>query len=695
MHINSTAPIRVYLRGKQWRSHGTNARLLDFLYVPNLSDFVNNKKLTTIFVNFRFRFVILLTLLSKSYKGEMAAEDALNVVKQAALQALIDDATNLKSETDSSVLQPSTLERKSSSRTRRRKRKRVTTSVEPSLNLQEKKGPPSTLADVSDDEIEVKAETPTIEYEPEPLDEAVKRARVSKVDAAQVLDVFIRFERRAQKSDPSLQLDRDDPPKDIGDQSSKQRDNNEGQVKSKSDFLHLKDRKNHVRKDINNAEENGYVDGNTDAGDIAEDGGGELGTESGRIILEQGKNSRKKWKEERRNLISKLKAFAPDPSVIEAWDITAADPVLLATLKCVRNSVPVPVNWRQKRKYLQNKRGLEKRALSLPSYVEALGIGSTRDAQLEADSKKTLKQKQREKMRAKLGAVTMDEMNDQRLYDAFFKFQTKPHLSGLGDTYYELRELDVDARTFQPGVLSTALQEALGMEEGDPVPWLVGMQRWGPPPGWPGLVVPGVNAPIPDRARFGYQTGGWGKAPVDEFGRPIYGDVFNEGLGLNAKDKRFDMSDNRKRYRWGQTPDPDDDPTGLDVGDIADNTHKHDEMSSADMPRKRDASVANNKRPSMKPHDKKGISNMASRGGERDYDEDVGRGGYRVLKERRGWTADGGSMMGSSHTYDVGTSADRRGKESNGPPGEDTIERTIPRDRHARSNHSSKRTFKF
>ena len=25
---------------------------------------------------------------------------------------------------------------------------------------------------------------------------------------------------------------------------------------------------------------------------------------------------------------------------------------------------------------------------------------------------------------------------------------------------------------------------------------------------------------------FGYHAGGWGKPPVDEFGRPLYGDVF-------------------------------------------------------------------------------------------------------------------------------------------------------------------------
>ena len=36
----------------------------------------------------------------------------------------------------------------------------------------------------------------------------------------------------------------------------------------------------------------------------------------------------------------------------------------------------------------------------------------------------------------------------------------------------------------------------------------------------------GLNAPIPDGCSFGYHAGGWGKPPVDEQGKPLYGDVF-------------------------------------------------------------------------------------------------------------------------------------------------------------------------
>lgn len=54
------------------------------------------------------------------------------------------------------------------------------------------------------------------------------------------------------------------------------------------------------------------------------------------------------------------------------------------------------------------------------------------------------------------------------------------------------------------------------------------MQRYGPPPSYPNLKIPGLNAPIPDTCSFGYHAGGWGKPPVDESGKALYGDVFGQ-----------------------------------------------------------------------------------------------------------------------------------------------------------------------
>lgn len=291
--------------------------------------------------------------------------------------------------------------------------------------------------------------------------------------------------------------------------------------------------------------------------------------------------SRRQRKEEARNLIARLKALAERPDVVDAWDVTARDPLLLVHLKAWPNSVEVPANWRQKRKYLQNKRGMEKRAFQLPSYIADTGVGALRDAQLEADDKKTLKQKQREKMRAKTGKGV--EIEDIVMHDAFFKFQTKPRLTSHGDLYYELRELEVDNTGFKPGVISSALRAALGMGPDDPPPWLINMQRFGPPPGYPALKIPGLNAPIPAGASFGLQPGGWGRPPVDPMGQPIYGDVFGEGREYLAHDPRFDMSVSDRRTLWGDIKNDIELYATLDDDEEEEDETKEGEKSTADV----------------------------------------------------------------------------------------------------------------
>ena len=46
------------------------------------------------------------------------------------------------------------------------------------------------------------------------------------------------------------------------------------------------------------------------------------------------------------------------------------------------------------------------------------------------------------------------------------------------------------------------------MPENAPPPWLLNMQRYGPPPSYPNLKIPGLNAPIPEGARYGFHPGG-------------------------------------------------------------------------------------------------------------------------------------------------------------------------------------------
>ena len=42
----------------------------------------------------------------------------------------------------------------------------------------------------------------------------------------------------------------------------------------------------------------------------------------------------------------------------------------------------------------------------------------------------------------------------------------------------------------KPGLLTEGLRSALGMADGSPPPWLINMQRYGPPPSYGDLKVP-------------------------------------------------------------------------------------------------------------------------------------------------------------------------------------------------------------
>lgn len=103
-----------------------------------------------------------------------------------------------------------------------------------------------------------------------------------------------------------------------------------------------------------------------------------------------------------------LKMQVERPDLVEAWDVTAKDPVFLLQCKQLRNSVPVSQHWAQKRRYLQYKRGIHKIAFKLPDFIENTGISKLREKASAADASKTLKQKMRERMQPKMGKIDID-----------------------------------------------------------------------------------------------------------------------------------------------------------------------------------------------------------------------------------------------------------------------------------------------
>ncbi|XP_026674614.1 splicing factor 3B subunit 2 isoform X3 [Ceratina calcarata] len=366
--------------------------------------------------------------------------------------------------------------------------------------------------------------------------------------------------------------------------------------------------------------------------------------------------SKRKLKRLTRLSVAELKQLVGRPDVVEMHDVTARDPKLLVQLKAHRNTVPVPRHWCFKRKYLQGKRGIEKPPFDLPDFIKRTGITEMRASLQERDDTRTLKAKMRERARPKLGKIDIDY---QKLHDAFFKWQTKPRMTIHGDLYYEGKEFETRLKEKKPGELSDELRTALGMPVGPnchkvPPPWLIAMQRYGPPPSYPNLKIPGLNAPIPEGCAFGYHAGGWGKPPVDETGRPLYGDVF----GISRTPGGDNMDEEIDRGMWGEpesesSGDEDEDEDAEEGGEGEGEGKDGDGDASGLVTPGAEGLIT----PSGITSIPAGLETPETIELRKKKIESEMEGGdtpalYTVLQERR-TDGLGASMMGSTHVYDM------------------------------------------
>uniref|UniRef100_A0A8C2E5I4 Splicing factor 3b, subunit 2 n=1 Tax=Cyprinus carpio TaxID=7962 RepID=A0A8C2E5I4_CYPCA len=369
------------------------------------------------------------------------------------------------------------------------------------------------------------------------------------------------------------------------------------------------------------------------------------------------KLSKKKLRRMNRLTVAELKQLVARPDVVEMHDVTAQEPKLLVHLKAARNTVPVPRHWCFKRKYLQGKRGIEKPPFELPEFIRRTGIQEMREALQEKEDAKTMKTKMREKVRPKMGKIDIDY---QKLHDAFFKWQIKPKLTIHGDLYYEGKEFETRLKEKKPGDLSAELRVALGMPTGPnshkvPPPWLIAMQRYGPPPSYPNLKIPGLNAPIPEGCSFGYHAGGWGKPPVDETGRPLYGDVF----GTNAIDFQAKAEEEEvDRTPWGELEASDEESSEEEEEEEESDEEKPDEtgfFTPADSgmitPGGFSSVPAGMETPELIELRKKKI--------EEAMDGNETPQLFTVLPERKAGAV-GAAMMASTHIYDMSTTVTSR-----------------------------------
>ena len=99
-----------------------------------------------------------------------------------------------------------------------------------------------------------------------------------------------------------------------------------------------------------------------------------------------------------------------------------------------------------------------------------------------------------------------------------------------------------------PRIYSNNQQVALGMPKGAPPPWLINMQRYGPPTSYLHFKIPRLNAPISPRASYSYHSGGQSKPPANEYDSLLDGDVFGV---LQQDQSNYEEKSINKTKHWG------------------------------------------------------------------------------------------------------------------------------------------------
>ncbi|KAG7266752.1 hypothetical protein CRUP_028730 [Coryphaenoides rupestris] len=275
-----------------------------------------------------------------------------------------------------------------------------------------------------------------------------------------------------------------------------------------------------------------------------------------------------------------------------------------------------------------------------------------REALQEKEDAKTMKTKMREKVRPKMGKIDIDY---QKLHDAFFKWQMKPKLTIHGDLYYEeQRVLRTRLKEKKPGDLYDELRIASGNAVGPnshkvPPPWLIAMQRYGPPPS---------TARLATTRRLG------GSHPWTRWASRCTGDVFGTNAGdFQAEEEEVD------RTPWGEL-EPSDEESSEEEEEEESDEEKPDEtgfFTPADSglitPGGFSSVPAGMETPELIELRKKKI--------EEAMDGNETPQLFTVLPERR-TGAVGAAMMASTHIYDISAAMAARKAGGGGGGGQES-----------------------
>ena len=154
-----------------------------------------------------------------------------------------------------------------------------------------------------------------------------------------------------------------------------------------------------------------------------------------------------------------------------------------------------------------------------------------------------------------------------------------------------------------------------------------------------------MNAPIPAGASFGYHPGGWGKPPVDEYGRPLYGDVF----GVTEPEEELIVVD--RTTKWGEIIE-------IEVEEEEEEEEEGEEeedIGGMETPMTMDGSVGATLLSSgIETPDT--IMDLRKRAGLETPDSTVTRELYQVIQEKTSHAGSSGQLFGSDKTYVLGKS---------------------------------------
>lgn len=241
-------------------------------------------------------------------------------------------------------------------------------------------------------------------------------------------------------------------------------------------------------------------------------------------------NKKESKKLHRQALYNRLKSISPYPHLVEIEDVKSEDPIFYNKIKNLHSSVPVVKRWKNKFLFPIN---FNKKEYTIPISIINTGLDLLRQNIIQIKKNQTDKEKFLSKLFPKLGSASI---NPKKLYEAFSPF--RPFMFPYGEVFDFTWE--TEKKRYCPGMLTDELKKALRMTEFSPPPWIFKMQKIGPPPSYPDLKIPGVNANIPPGCQYGYEPNKWGKPCFVPEEKEEY--IFNlENQYLSLKPKKPDI----------------------------------------------------------------------------------------------------------------------------------------------------------